>query len=68
MSYEIGTTAAANSGKTRLQLSLEKAKRKEGPSIGQWLAFPGHALAKTVASLGEDVSSCPFPSIAALSN
>ncbi|KAK7447993.1 hypothetical protein CaCOL14_007374 [Colletotrichum acutatum] len=42
------------SGKTRLRESLERAKRGEGPSIGQWLEFPGYSLARTVAPLGED--------------
>lgn len=42
--------------KTRLQESLERAKRGEGPSVGQWLEFPGYSLARTVAALGEDVS------------
>ncbi|CAH0020376.1 unnamed protein product [Clonostachys rhizophaga] len=41
-------------GKTRLRESLERAKRGQGPSIGQWLEFPGYSLAKTVAPLGED--------------
>lgn len=44
-------------GKTRLRESLERAKRGQGPSIGQWLEFPGYSLAKTVAPLGEDVSA-----------
>jgi hypothetical protein len=42
-------------GRTRLRDSLEKSKRGEGPSIGQWLEFPGYSLAKTVAQLGPDV-------------
>jgi hypothetical protein len=42
--------------KTRLRESLERAKAQKGPSVGQWLEFPGYTLAKTVASLGEDVS------------
>ena len=41
--------------KTRLQASLSRAAAREAPSIGQWLEFPGYQLAKTVASLGEDV-------------
>ncbi|KAL2811092.1 Phosphoenolpyruvate/pyruvate domain-containing protein [Aspergillus granulosus] len=40
--------------KTRLQTSLERAAARQGPSVGQWLEFPGHALARTVAQLGED--------------
>ncbi|CAH0055924.1 unnamed protein product [Clonostachys solani] len=40
--------------KTRLRESLERAKARQGPSVGQWLEFPGYTLAKTVASLGED--------------
>lgn len=44
------------SGKTKLRESLERAKGGKGPSIGQWLEFPGYSLARTVAPLGEDVS------------
>ncbi|KAK1486890.1 hypothetical protein CABS01_13023 [Colletotrichum abscissum] len=42
------------SGKTRLRESLERAARGQGPSVGQWLEFPGYSLARTVAPLGED--------------
>ncbi|KAK0373627.1 hypothetical protein CLIM01_08998 [Colletotrichum limetticola] len=42
------------SGKTRLRESLERAKRRQEPSVGQWLEFPGYSLARTVAPLGED--------------
>ncbi|KAG7048219.1 HpcH/HpaI aldolase/citrate lyase family protein [Colletotrichum scovillei] len=42
------------SGKTKLRESLERAKGGKGPSIGQWLEFPGYSLARTVAPLGED--------------
>ncbi|KAL3461365.1 Phosphoenolpyruvate/pyruvate domain-containing protein [Aspergillus heterothallicus] len=42
------------SSKTRLQASLERAAARHSPSVGQWLEFPGHALARTVAQLGED--------------
>ncbi|KAL2865544.1 HpcH/HpaI aldolase family protein [Aspergillus lucknowensis] len=40
--------------KTRLQTSLKRAAARQAPSVGQWLEFPGYALAKTVAQLGED--------------
>lgn len=42
-------------GRTRLQESLERAKARQCPSIGQWLEFPGYTLARTIAPLGEDV-------------
>ncbi|KAF4466035.1 aldolase citrate lyase family [Fusarium albosuccineum] len=42
------------SGKTRLRQSLERAKDRKGPSLGQWLALPGYTLARTIAPLGED--------------
>ncbi|KAI9684619.1 MAG: hypothetical protein M1820_010879 [Bogoriella megaspora] len=41
-------------GKTRLRASLERAKTGYGPSVGQWMEFPGYSLARTVASLGVD--------------
>lgn len=44
---------------TRLQMSLQRARDREGPSVGQWLEFPGYSLARTVASLGPDVSMNP---------
>ncbi|CAI7587746.1 unnamed protein product [Penicillium glandicola] len=47
-------SSVSTTGKTRLQLSLEKAAARQGPSVGQWLEFPGYSLARTVASLGED--------------
>lgn len=56
MSIHIATPVVNSAGKTRLRDSLERAKRGEGPSVGQWLEFPGYSLARTVASLGEDVS------------
>lgn len=56
MSYQNASPVVNSSGKTRLQHSLEQAKNRQGPSIGQWLALPGHALAKTIAPLGQDVS------------
>ena len=56
MSNQIASPVVDATGKTRLQASLERAKRGEGPSIGQWLELPGYFLARTVASLGEDVS------------
>ncbi|CAL5868574.1 uncharacterized protein PFLUO_LOCUS2801 [Penicillium psychrofluorescens] len=40
--------------KTRLRVSLEGAAARKGPSIGQWLEFPGYSLARTVSQLGED--------------
>ncbi|KAF4968675.1 hypothetical protein FSARC_3961 [Fusarium sarcochroum] len=54
MSYQNASPVVNPSAKTRLQHSLEQAKDGGGPSIGQWLALPGHALAKTVAPLGQD--------------
>ena len=51
---------ATSTGKTRLRVSLEGAAARRGPSIGQWLEFPGYSLARTVSQLGEDVS---YPSI-----
>lgn len=47
---------ATSTGKTRLRVSLEGAAARQGPSIGQWLEFPGYSLARTVSQLGEDVS------------
>ena len=55
MSNQIASPVVDLSGKTRLRDSLERAKRGEGPSVGQWLDFPGYSLARTVAPLGEDV-------------
>jgi len=40
---------------TQLHQSLERARRGDGPSVGQWLELPGYSLARTVAPLGEDV-------------
>lgn len=54
MSNQISSPVVNSSGKTRLRDSLERAKRGEGPSIGQWLEFPGYTLARTIAPLGED--------------
>lgn len=56
MSNQIASPVVNSSGKTRLQESLERAKARGGPSIGQWMEFPGYTLARTVAPLGEDVS------------
>jgi len=56
MANQIKSPVVDATGKTRLRESLERAKRGEGPSIGQWLEFPGYSLARTVAPLGEDVS------------
>jgi len=42
---------------TRLQISLQRARDRKGPSVGQWLEFPGYSLARTVALLGPDVST-----------
>lgn len=55
MSSTIASPVVSATGKTRLQSSLEKAAARQGPSVGQWLEFPGYSLAKTVAALGEDV-------------
>jgi 4-hydroxy-2-oxoheptanedioate aldolase len=44
-----------SSGRTPLHQSLERARRGDGPSVGQWLELPGYSLARTVAPLGEDV-------------
>lgn len=57
MSPQNASPVVNPSGKTRLQHSLEQVQNRQGPSIGQWLALPGHALAKTIASLGQDVST-----------
>ncbi|KAH8171127.1 hpcH/HpaI aldolase/citrate lyase family protein [Sarocladium implicatum] len=54
MSNQISSPVVDASGKTRLRESLERAKARKGPSIGQWLMFPGYTLAKTVAGLGMD--------------
>lgn len=55
MANQIASPVVNASGKTRLRESLERSRRGEGPSIGQWLEFPGYSLARTVAPLGEDV-------------
>lgn len=55
MAFQAPSPVVNSSGKTRLRESLERAKKGEGPSVGQWLEFPGYALASAVASLGEDV-------------
>ncbi|KAH8668462.1 2-dehydro-3-deoxyglucarate aldolase [Xylariales sp. PMI_506] len=54
MSNQIASPVVNASGKTRLRESLERAKRGEGPSVGQWLEFPGYTLARTIAPLGQD--------------
>ncbi|KAK1496621.1 hypothetical protein CTAM01_08259 [Colletotrichum tamarilloi] len=54
MANQIQSPIVDASGKTRLRESLERAKRRQGPSVGQWLEFPGYSLARTVAPLGED--------------
>ncbi|KAF5558713.1 aldolase citrate lyase family [Fusarium phyllophilum] len=54
MAYQNASPVVNTSGKTRLQESLERARDRQGPSLGQWLALPGHALAKTIAPLGQD--------------
>ena len=59
MSNQIATPVVDAAGKTRLRAALEKAKRGEGPCVGQWLEFPGYTLARTVAPLGEDVREYP---------
>lgn len=56
MANQIKAPVVDATGKTRLRESLERAKRGEGLSVGQWLEFPGYSLARTVAPLGEDVS------------
>jgi hypothetical protein len=56
MSNQIAAPVVNVAGKTRLRESLERAKAGLGPSVGQWLEFPGYTLARTVAPLGEDVS------------
>lgn len=57
MSNQISSPVVNASGKTRLRESLERAKARQGPSVGQWLMFPGYTLAKTIAGLGMDVSA-----------
>jgi len=57
MPDQIASPVVNAMGKTRLRESLERARARKGPSMGQWLEFPGYTLAKTVAALGEDVSS-----------
>ncbi|KAJ3543340.1 hypothetical protein NM208_g3628 [Fusarium decemcellulare] len=54
MSNQIASPVVDASGKTRLRQSLERAKDRKGPSLGQWLALPGYTLARTIAPLGED--------------
>ena len=56
MAPPIAVPVVDSTGKTRLRASLERAKRGDGASIGQWLEFPGYSLARTIAPLGEDVS------------
>lgn len=56
MPDQIASPVVNSTGKTRLQQSLERARKREAPSVGQWLEFPGYSLAKTIAPLGEDVS------------
>lgn len=60
MTTQTVSVAENGSGKTRLRLSLERARDGEGPSIGQWLEFPGYTLAKTVAGLSPDVRSSQY--------
>jgi len=65
MSYQVngrsGTGAVGqssivnNAGKTRLLHTLQRAQKGGGPSVGQWMEFPGYTLARTVAGLGADV-------------
>ncbi|GKZ30304.1 hypothetical protein AbraIFM66950_008640 [Aspergillus brasiliensis] len=54
MNSFIGPLVVSETGKTRLQASLDRAAARQGPSIGQWLEFPGYSLARTVAPLGAD--------------
>lgn len=56
MSNQIASPVVDSTGKTRLKASLERAQAGVGPSVGQWLEFPGYSLARTIAPLGEDVS------------
>ena len=55
MSTDFKTAIVSDTGKTRLQASLERAQAGGAPSVGQWIEFPGYTLAKTVAGLGSDV-------------
>lgn len=34
-------------GKTRFRASLERAKARKGPSIGQWMMFPGYTVSSS---------------------
>ncbi|OJJ76709.1 hypothetical protein ASPBRDRAFT_27131 [Aspergillus brasiliensis CBS 101740] len=54
MNSFIASPVVSKTGKTRLQASLDRATARQGPSIGQWLEFPGYSLARTVAPLGAD--------------
>ena len=55
ISPPISSPVVDATGKTRFRESLERANARKGPSVGQWLTFPGYTVAKTVATLGEDV-------------
>jgi len=55
MAPSIASPVVTETGTTRLQASLERAAGRNGPSVGQWLEFPGYSLARTVAPLGADV-------------
>jgi hypothetical protein len=55
MSEATTNTQGQDMTRTPFIASLERARRREAPSVGQWLEFPGYHLARTVASLGEDV-------------
>ncbi|EFW99925.1 2-dehydro-3-deoxyglucarate aldolase [Grosmannia clavigera kw1407] len=54
MSNQIASPVVDATGKTKLRAALERAKRREGPCVGQRLELPGYTLAKTLATLGED--------------
>lgn len=51
---QIASPVVDATGKTRLRDSLERARRREKPSVGQWLSLPGYTLAKMAAPLGAD--------------
>jgi 4-hydroxy-2-oxoheptanedioate aldolase len=55
MSQEFKFSLVTDTGKTRLQASLERAKVGGAPCVGQWMEFPGYTLARTVGGLSFDV-------------
>lgn len=54
MSAEFTTAIVSDTGKTRFQAALERAKAGGAPCVGQWLMYPGYSLARHVAELGCD--------------